>query len=267
MFGRRSDATQVTDIPRVRRMMPFISPRRNESLVYYKQEVFVDDALRFCREKNRDRSREERITLFHLYLHACARAINQRPGVNRFVAGGRLWQRHGVWITFSAKQQIRDGSPLVTVKREFPEHETLEEMHESMLENLQGRRAGREDQSDKEMAVALRFPPSLIRLGVWLLQRANELGMLPRSMIDPDPLFTSIFVANLGSVGLDAGYHHLWQYGTCSIFGVMGRVKRRPDGRRYIEVQYSYDERMEDGLYGAKSMEIIKGYIENPKTL
>ena len=44
-------------------------------------------------------------------------------------------------------------------------------------------------------------------------------------MVEDDPLFTSIFIANLGSIGYPAGFHHLWEYGTASIFGVMGKIE------------------------------------------
>ena len=99
---------------------------------------------------------------------------------------------------------------MVTVKREFPAKESLAEMVSGLLDNLRGRRSGKKNQSDKEMDFALLTSPALIRGGLFFLNFANRWGLLPKSMIDPDPMFTSIFVANLGSVGLDAGYHHVW---------------------------------------------------------
>ena len=85
--------------------------------------------------------------------------------------------------------------------------------------------------------------------------------------VDDDPLFATLFAANLGSVDMEAGYHHLWEYGTCSIFAMMGRVKTRIDGSRFFEIKFSYDERMADGLYGGISMEMIKTALENPERL
>jgi hypothetical protein len=86
-------------------------------------------------------------------------------------------------------------------------------------------------------------------------------------MIDPDPMFTSIFVANLGSVGLAAGYHHVWEYGTCSMFATMGNMYERHDGVRCVDVCYTYDERIEDGLHVAISLAQIKERVENPEKL
>ncbi len=79
-------------------------------------------------------------------------------------------------------------------------------------------------------------------------------------------MFASAFVANLGSVGLDAGYHHLWEYGSIPIFCVVGRVKPGPAGR-IVTLKWSYDERIEDGLYCARSLEILRELIEAPEKL
>jgi len=266
MFGRRPDATLVRDAPALRRFMPFISPRRNESLVYFAQEIEVDRALAFIESRNQQRPSDRKITL-HLLLYAVARGIHQRPRLNRFTKGGRLWQRDGLWITFSAKMRLDDDAPLVTVKRRVEPEAPFETLVDDLLDSLRTRRSGRKTTTDTEVSLLLRIPPWLTRLTLWLVDGADALGLLPRSMIDSDPMYASIFVANLGSVGLEAGYHHLWEHGTCPMFCVMGKVRRDPDGRRRMTVKYSYDERIEDGLYAAGALERIKGMIESPEKL
>ena len=89
MLGRRADGTLVRDISKTRRFMPFISPRRNDSLVYYSTEIEVEPALHFLDEQNSGRPEDRRITLFHIFLRALALAFHERDGVNRFVSGGR----------------------------------------------------------------------------------------------------------------------------------------------------------------------------------
>ena len=267
MFGRRADARRVDNLSRTRRFMPYLSPRRNDSLVYYTTEIEVAPALAFLAETNEHRSDDDRITLFHLYLKATANAFHERPGVNRFVAGGKLWQRDGVWITYSAKQEILEGSPVMAIKRRFDRGERLTAMVDSFREELESKRRGKLDASDKELNLALRAPGFLIRLGMKLLSLANALGILSKQMIDNDPFFSSAFVANLGSVGLDAGYHHVWEHGTCSIFAVVGRIHESPAGKRVIDVKYTFDERIEDGLYAAATLEGIKAALESPESL
>ncbi|MBW2243342.1 MAG: hypothetical protein JRH01_15250 [Deltaproteobacteria bacterium] len=268
MFGRRADATRVRNLSMVRRFMPFISPRRSESLVYFDGEIEVAAAFRFLDERNANRPNDRKMTLFHLYLRSLAMNFHSRPNVNRFTQGGHLWQRTGVWLTFSAIQEIVEGAKLLTVKREFDEHESLDEMTDAVLDRLTRQRAGEKTTSDKEMKLALDLlPPFLIRLVMKLLDLADYHGLLPRTMIEGDPMFTSVFVANLGSLDMDPGYHHLWEHGTCPVFAMLGRVKQRPDGVRVLPVRYTYDERIEDGLYAGMTLANVKESLENPEKL
>jgi hypothetical protein len=267
MFGKRPDGTKLVNLSHMRAFMPFISPRRNESLVYYSTTVDVDRAFELLQQINAKRNPNRPITLFHLYIRALAMAFHARPNVNRFIAGGRLWQRNHVAITFSAKQEIIEGAPLITMKRVFPESEGLEEMVDEILDTLIARRGGERTSSDSEVNLALMLPVICVRFIMWFLHRIDMMGLLPWAMIDDDPLYTSIFIANLGSVGLDAGYHHLWEHGTCSVFGVMGRIHENAEGKRVMEIKYSYDERVEDGLYAGVTMEQVRESLEQPERL
>lgn len=267
MFGRRPDATLVRELPAIRRFMPFVSPRRNESLVYFATDLPVERALCFVDERNRTRAPERRMTLFHLLLRAIVRMLDERPRLNRFTAGGRVWQREGIWITFSAKRAFDDQSPILTVKRRFDPTEPLDEMVDGLYQGLAAGRSGRKSSADREMDLLLRLPSPLVRSAVAAARGADALGLLPGAMIRNDPMFASAFVANLGSVGLEAGYHHLWEYGNIPIFCVVGRVKPGADGERVVTLKWSYDERVEDGLYCARSLDVLRELVASPEKL
>jgi len=268
MFGRRPDAKPVENLSTMRRFMPYVSPRRNDSLFLMMQEIEVDAALEFLEKKNRERPAERPLTLFHLFLRSCGHGLYLRPGVNRFVKGGRLWQRNGEWITFSAKREIKDGSPMFTVKRRFhPTTESLDEMVDGIYSGLGFSRSGKKTTSDKEMGLMVRLPGFAVRIFMFLARAADSLGLLPRKMIEADPMFTSVFLANLGSIDYPAGFHHLWEYGTCSLFGVMGRIESGADGRRMMKIAWTYDERIEDGLYSYYTLGGIKERMEHPELL
>jgi hypothetical protein len=264
MFSQRADAIEVRNVSTMRRFMSFISPRRNESCVYFSQDLDVEEALLLVESR---RAGARPITLFHLFLRAYAIVLQERERLNRFTAGGRLWQRDGVYITFSAKQELVDGAPVVTVKRRFDTDDSLDGMVEDLLGKLSTRRRGERTVSDKEMELGLRVPAFVTRFVVRMLRWADSLGLLTRGMIDSDPLFTSMFVANLGSVGLDAAYHHLWEYGSCPLFVVIGRVETGEGGRRKVTLKYTYDERIEDGMYAAISLERVRDLMATPGAL
>jgi hypothetical protein len=268
MFGRRPDGELVRHTTPMRRLMPFISPRRNDSLFYLAQDVEVEAAIEFIDKHNRERPPDRPITLFHLLLRSLSQMFVLHPGINRFVKGGQLWQRAGVHLSFSAKRELIDGSPLLTIKRRFqPETETLDEMVDGVYGRLRPARAGVETMSDKETRSLVRLPG----VATWALVRAadalDSVGLLPGFMIEADPLYASMFVANLGSVRLTGGFHHLWERGTCSTFCVMGRVRRGPSGGRVVRLFYTYDERIEDGLHAGLGIAGNHERLENPALL
>jgi hypothetical protein len=267
LFGRRPDATLVRDLSATRRFMPILSPRRNDNLVWFELDVEVERALAFAKERSAARGPDRPLTLFHVILAALARILHERPRLNRFTAGGRLWQREGIWLTFSAKRRFDDDAPLLTVKRRVDPTLPIETMVDGLLDSLGRGRRGEETTSDREVSLLLRLPPWLARLFVKLADFADSFGLLPRAMLDADPLNASVFVANLGSVGLEAGYHHLWEHGNCPIFCVIGRVKPGPRGARVATLKFSYDERIEDGLYCARSLDRLRELIERPEKL
>lgn len=255
--------------------MPFIMPSRTECFVLCKQQILVAPARAFLKELNADRPEDRQVTLFHLLLRAIAITLHERPRLNRFVAGGRLYQRRGVWISFSGKQSIDEGSPIYTRKREFPPDENLEQMVAGLTDTLRGARSGAQTTSDREVGLLLRLPPFFLRLimkGVFAL---NSLNMVPGGMLRGDPLFASVFVANLGSVGIDACYHHNYEYGSIPLFITMGRLQKAPvvstegvlEVKEIFELKYTYDERVEDGLYCARALENLKNLLENPRRM
>ena len=112
---------------------------------------------------------------------------------------------------------------------------------------------------------------SAVRLLCWL----DRHGWVPPSMIATDPYYTSCVISNLGSIGLKSGYHHLTNWGTCSIFCIIGEKKRAPffqdDGtaemRETVELGLTIDERLADGYYYSKSVRLLKKLLECPELL
>jgi hypothetical protein len=268
MFGRRPDADLVRGAPAMRRILPHVSPRRNDSLFYLPDEIDVEAALEFLDKHNRTRPPERPATLFHLLLRAIEQGVALRPRVNRFVKSGRLWARRGIYVTFSAKRELSDSAALVSIKRRCdPEHESLDDMIDRVYELVQPARRGVESTSDKETRLLTRLPSGLTGVLVRGADLLDRFGLLPLAMIEPDPMFATVFVANLGSVGHDAGFHHLWERGTCSAFCVMGRIQPGPTGRRSVRVCWTWDERVEDGLYSFGYTNGVKVHLESPELL
>jgi hypothetical protein len=271
----RADGTLVPNVHPLRRIMPFIMPVRNGAFVLFEQDVPTAPVLESLERLNAGRPPERRITAFHCLLYAIGVALTEFPRLNRFIAGSRLYDRRGIWLAFSAKQRLERDAPMFSSKVEFRPGEPVPAMVDRLLGVLREGKSGRETAADREVKGFLRLPAPLLRAAVRAQRVLDGWNLLPPSLTRDDPLYASAFVANLGSVGLDAAYHHLFDYGTCPIFVTMGRVHRVPvvrdDGsvgsHEVFTLRYTYDERIEDGFYAARALERLAGVLIDPAQL
>ena len=268
----RPDGDYVRDLPNVRRIMPFLMRGKNQSAVYWEQKFDVTATDAFI-----ERYRQvtgKRVTYHHLVIWAAVHAIAERPRLNRFIAGGRVYQRRGIWISFSGKKKKDDNHPLVTVKREFDPKWSFEQFVDVIEGDIKESRSDKESTTDKELKFFLRIPTLILWLLVKLVMFLDNINALPAVFIRNDPLFASMFIANLGSLDMDAGYHHLYEYGNIPLFTVIGKRKLEPwvdqdsdelTTRPVITLRHLYDERVEDGLYMAKVLDIFQHRVEHPE--
>jgi hypothetical protein len=263
---RRPDGALCTEVSRVRAIMPFIMPTATQSVVFFEQEIDLTKTLPFLEQLNAQNP-GMKAGLFHLVLHAVARTLNERPRLNRFVAGSRLYQREGIYLTYAAKKALHDEAPIVTLKRRFdPAHNLLETVR-FVDGDVRVGRSDAESHTDRELKLFLKLPAPLLVLGVRVLQWLDWWNLLPRAFIEGDPMYCSVFVANLGSVRLESAFHHLYEWGNCPFFATIGRRKTvvTPEGpRRVCSIKYTFDERIEDGLYCATALERVKAILEDP---
>lgn len=270
---RRPDGVPATDVAPFRRIMPFIMRGRNESAVYFEQRLDLGKTNPFLERWNAARP-DRKITVFHLFLWAAVQALGERPRLNRFVSGGRVYQRDGVWVSFSAKKKLADDAPVVVIKRRFEPGAAFAAMVDAMYADLEKGRSNEKSHVDKELAFFLRLPGPLLSFGVSVIQALDAWNLLPGSFIHPDPMYASLFIANLGSVKLEAPWHHLYEYGNIPVFAALGAAHPEPvataDGRVEVRpvsvVRYTFDERVEDGLYCVKALELLKAIVEDPES-
>ena len=271
-FGRREGAPERGLAP-MRTMLPFLVRGRNEGAVYFEEVVDVTRTLAFVEEHARATGRKP--SLFQIVLAAVVRTLAERPHLNRFVAGGRIRRRRRIELSFAIKRAMRDDAGLTTAKIAFEPEDDLDRVGERMAAPIGSGRRGEETQSDVEMRWVARLPVVLVRLVMWAQRWLDAMGLLPDALVRSDPLYASVFLANLGSIGLDSAYHHLFEYGTCPLFVTMGRVKKAvvpgedgaPAVRDVVSLKFSFDERIVDGFYCARSLGALREYVEDPRRL
>lgn len=269
MPKRRSEGTRVDGLPGVRAIMPYLMRGRNESAVYFEASYDLEESLAWLARFNE--GREARAHVFDLLLYGMARTLHAHPKLNRFIAGRRYYQRDEVSLAFAMKPRFEEGAALSVRKLSFPPDESFASMVDRVSADIVRGRAGELTRSDREASFFMKMPSLLIELGVRLFRLLDAIGLAPRSMIAPDPMHASAFLANLGSLGLEAAWHHLYEYGNSPLFIVLGRVEKMPFvagddvvARRGVKVRFTYDERVEDGFAAARALDTLRGYLEHP---
>lgn len=267
----RPDGELVGDASPLRVLMPHLMPSRNGAAVWFEQQIVIEETLAFLESL----PGAERPGFFHVVLCALVRTLAERPMLNRFVVGRRLYQRRGIELSFAVKKRFADDGALTTVKVPFTGAERLDEVRALASAAVGEGRGDRPTTSEKEMKVVTLLPRSVLRFVMWAQRALDYFNLLPAPMLRSDPLYASAFLANLGSIGLDAPYHHLFEYGTVPLFISIGRIQLAPvvdpDGslavRKVVAFRYTLDERIADGFYCARSLERFRELVQNPATL
>lgn len=266
----RADGKLLTAHHKFRKMMPYIMRGRNESVVYFDSYANAEPLLEYIDKANEKGDFTCDIT--HAVVGAFAVGFHENPKMNRFVAGRRLYQRNGVHLTFSMKRgRLEREAKVVINKLEVPATQTFAELAARMNADIKVERSDTKTYVDKELDLLMLLPRPIMRGAVALFRGLDHYGLLPASFIRGDAMFSSIVIANLGSLNMGAGYHHLYEWGNASLFCMVGKLEDRAvviDGevvvQRQLHLRYSYDERIDDGLNARFGIDSVKKALENP---
>src|SRR5512133_267988 len=264
----RPDGDLVRDETPVRRIMPYLMRGRNESCVYQESVYRMAAARVWLKAYNR--AHHPRATLFHLVADAVAVTLGARPRLNRSVSGGRIYQRRGVSFSFVAKKEFTEEGEDATVKLAAIGGESFQEFSRRLATQVDEARET-ERAVDREVALVMRLPGPLVRVLMALARGLDHWNLYPGFMIRDDPMYASIFLANLGSVGVSDVYHHLYEYGTVSIFGAVSAPRRAAFASRdgvtveeALSVRWTFDERIDDAFSCARSLVLVQKILEDP---
>lgn len=273
LFWDRIDAKRCSDMTDFKAIMPYVMRSRNESAVFFSRDLDVENAIRHVKEKN-SACGDSRYSLFSLVLAAGVRTFALKPRLNRFVHRRGVYAHNRISFSFIVKKRLTEEASESNAKIYFEPSDTLETVTGRFNAAVERARGDELGPDDREIRAAHGFPggKALASGGFRLLDRFN---MAPAGMIDNDPLFTSAYFANLGSIGLETPYHHLYEWGSASVFVVLGRMfqKEAPHSgkpavlRHFINMKVTVDERIADGIYFAHSAALFSRLLLHPELL
>jgi hypothetical protein len=270
--GDRHDATRVELGRGFKAVFPYIMKGRNESIAYYPVQVDAENLLAYVEQK---KGTPEEITVFESVLLALTRILRERPTLNRYIIGRRLYQRRNVDLSFVARKRYTLDSDESNVFVKLKPEDDAATVLSKIRGEIRTVKTGDQTADEGLIDLFLRLPRGLLRVAVKLLSIWDFYVDTPGFLRGVDPLRCSAYVANLGSVGMGAAYHHLFEWGTCSLFVTIGQIKPTvvvgedggPTVRRTLELKIALDERIADGYYDARALELFDAYLNDPAQL
>ncbi|MDD4608442.1 MAG: 2-oxo acid dehydrogenase subunit E2 [Bacilli bacterium] len=272
-FTDRPDGVKVRNLDIIHRLITHIAPTRGGSEVYINEKIDVTELLKYLEKKNK--KREEKIHLFHAFNFAIAKTVYHRPLLNRFVVNRKFYDRNKISLAFVAKVKKEDNADEALVVIDIDNNDKLEDISRKVQEHVSKARTNRNSSLDKLMDLVSKLPNFIIAFIVWFLNKLNNHGLMPKSIMEGDYNFASVLLTNLGSIKCNAIYHHLNEWGTNSVLVAIGTVhkeqiineKGKPEIRDIVEFGVTLDERIADGFYFAKSINLLKYILANPTIL
>lgn len=253
---------------------PFIMPNRVGAANSFSASVNVEKCEQLLRQKRLEGMKG--LGMIHLFMAAYIRVASQCPGINRYIRGQRVYARKNMEICMAIKKEMALNAPETVVKLDATPTDTLYTVYDNLTKLLEeNKQEGDHNNMDAAARVLMAFPAVILKFVVWFLKLLDYFGLLPRWLTKLSPFHGSLFITNMGSLGMPPIFHHLYNFGNLPIFIAMGKKRSEyvmnKDGeveqRRMIDFTVMCDERICDGHYYATAFKMLKRVLENPEQL
>ena len=272
MFSKRADGRRIKSLAPYYKIVPYIMKERVDAQVYFEEDIPIDNMEEYIKKQ-----KEKGIKIKHMdiILAAIGRVALEKPRINRFIMNRRIYARNEVSISLAIVKKLSEDDYVdTTVKFKVKPEDTIFDIAKAEQKIVEENKKAEESNiTDKLAAAIMSLPNWLIKFVVWVITKLDNWNLIPKSIIEASPFHTSIFLTNLGSIGIDGVYHHIYNFGTTSGFLAMGGRKERikdvktGDTEKYMTFKFVMDERICDGYYYAKAFALFRRYILYPELL
>lgn len=274
--GDRRDGYLVEESDPMHMIMPYILGERADNEAFFNDLFDMTAVDRYMEEKNK--TAQYKWTYFHVINAAIAKTIYLRPKMNRFILNRRYYDRKKITLTFTAKNKFSDHADESMVILEAEDNDTPigEQLHDKLCaEVYKIKKEHVSDGTTDVMSKLCKIPRPILSAVCKLLFWLDKHDWLPQIILDVDPYRNTVFLSNLGSINMEAEYHHLVNWSTNSIFVLVNKAKWMPvvqlDGsievKKMMKIGVTIDERIADGFYFMKSMYIFRYLMDHPEEL
>jgi len=274
MFGRRSDGRRIKNLPPLFKIIPQVMRTRSDSQVYYNYDIPITAMDEYINKKAEEGIKVSYMTIIYA---AMVRLIALKPQLNRFVMNTATYARNEILISLAIKKSLTEDGEETTIKLPFKGTENIFEVKEKLDNVINANKDVNNSNETDILATALGIIPNfLLKPIVSFIMFLDKHGMLPKSIITASPFHTSAFLTNVASLGIDAIFHHLYDFGTTGLFLAMGKKKKSYiyddennnfKEEKCISLAFVCDERICDGYYFASAVKQFNKFLKKPELL
>ena len=275
-WGDRRDGRWVRDVPGLQTVMAHLMPNRTDCEVFMSDKFDATELLQYLDQKNAQHP-DYKTTVFHALILAVARMVKERPKMNRFIQGRRMYERYDISLSFVCKRRFADNgeeSLMVFVPKD---EDNLDSLSYKIVGEIKETRKSEVATGgvDALLDTFAKIPRPILMFLIRVIRWLDFWGVNPKFLTEGDPNYTTVLLSNLGSIKCPSVYHHLNNYGTNSIMITIGTLHKEevimPDGskqlRDIVDIGATLDERIADGFYFARSLKLIKHIFAHPELL
>jgi len=272
-LGDRKDGWRLRKVDPFFKMIPYIMRERNDAQVFFEERIYLEETLKMIRELRRE---GYKAGFLHVVIASMVRVISQKPKVNRFVRGHKTYARSEISFSLAVKKEMSEKAEETTVKIVFEPTDTIYDVVDKINVVVDANKIVEDkNNTDKFVKLFSKVPGFIVGGIIGLIKIMDNWGILPKFIYDLSPFHSSVFITNLGSLGIRPVYHHLYNIGTNTVFIAFGtRTKEQIfDGdmnlehKKAMDIKIVADERVVDGYYFASAIKLATKIMENPYIL
>ena len=275
--GDRKDGWRVHSNDPAFYLIPYLMRTRLDSMVFFEERIDIEELNRFVRKMRREGDMPQ-LSRVVVVMAAFVRAVSQYPHLNRFVIGGGIYARNSLRISMTIKREMTLEAQEENIKVSFDPDDTLKIVYDKVMAELNQVKGANVEATNDTGSVS-RFisalPGWLIRAVIGTMRRMDNRKGVPKLIDEVSPFHTSVYITDIGSVGIGSVYHHLYEFGTCSVFAGLGKIEkmmvRNDDGtvenHESVNLRFTVDERIGDGYYYGKALRYIVQMLKHPDNL
>ena len=272
MFGFRPDGRRITTIDPIVRITPYLMPMRCDAQVFLQHKLDYEMMARYIAKQG---AQGEKITFMQIIVAAFIRAVSQHPEINRYIMNKQYYSRNNCTVSFTMLKDPQNAEGGETaVKLRFDLTDTIYDVRDRMNKAIEANRGVEEKNFLDKLVGVLHAVPGLATAVVALVRLLDRYGLCPGALLDELPFHTSMYITNNASIGLHHVNHHIYNFGSTSLFFGMGSVERtmvmedgQPRMKRWLPIGITADERVCSGAHYAGFFATMNRHLAHPELL